>query len=72
MFRIRFRKKDQVRGNYVLMRSGPVRHIASDGKHHDYFVTIDQIEVLHVAGIDPIIIPPTDTSGLIDTKNGLI
>ena len=68
LLRIRFKEEDQVKGNYILMTSGPVRHVPYD-KYHTYLVTIDQIKVLQDAGIDPIIIPPSDTSGLINIKN---
>jgi len=40
---IRLYPKDQVRGNYILMTSGPVTHV---GPGHRYIVSEEQVKLL--------------------------
>lgn len=46
--RIRFHNEDRVRGNYILMKSGPVTHIPPD---HHYLISEEQMKLLDEEGI---------------------
>lgn len=48
LHRIRLHNEDQVRGNYILMKSGAVTHIPPD---HHYLVDEEQMKLLNEEGI---------------------
>lgn len=48
LFKIRLARKDEVRGNYILMTSGTVMHV---GPGHLYIVSEEQTKLLDKEGI---------------------